>query len=94
MTEPSRELARAARRFADANTDRLAEIPQDRDFFATVTTVVTGAGPGGNALVKVTWRGVELTVRSYNAAYTPDAGHRVRCSLVDNQLVIEGRYIN
>lgn len=94
MTELSRALGRAARRNADAQTARLAELPQDRFFFATVSTVTPGAGPGGNALVKVTWRLGEYTARSYNAAYTPDVGHRVKCHLVDNQLTIEGRYIN
>jgi len=94
VTELSRALGRAARRNADAQSARLAELPAVRQFFATVTTVTPGAGPGGNALVTVTWRAAELTVAAYNAAYTPDVGHRVRCSLVDNQLVIEGRYIN
>lgn len=94
MIDLSRELARTAREFADSQSERIADVPAVRDFFATVTAVTIGGGPGGNALVKVTWRAVELTAASYNAAYTPVVGHRVRCSLIDNQLVIEGRYIN
>ena len=95
MTELSRALGRAARRNADAQTARLAEIPAVPQFFATITTVTAGAGPGGNALVKVTWRAAELTVASYNGAYTPVLGHRVKCSIVRSQLVIDGGpYIN
>ena len=91
MTGP---LGAVTRAFADGLSDRLAEIPATRSFFATVSTATAGAGPGGNYLVKVTWRGVEMTARSYNAAYTPAVGHRVLCQIIDNQLIVEGRYIN
>lgn len=84
----SREIARAAGRLADQQSDRLADVPTTRAVIATVTTVTAGAAPGGNALVKVTWRGQELTAASYLASYTPSVGQRVLCLLIDNQLIV------
>jgi hypothetical protein len=90
----SRQLEQAARAFADSNKARITAIPTDRDFFADVQTVTAGAGPGGNALVTVSYRGTTLTAASYNAAYTPVVGDRVLCGLIADQLIVKGRYIN
>lgn len=89
----NRELATAARRFADANTARIAEVPSERLIVATVTDVAAGAAPDGNALVTVTWRGSPCSVSGYLASYTPAEGHRVVCAYIDNQLIITGRVI-
>lgn len=88
----SRELNQAVRRFADQNTDRLADQPTVR-FLTTVTAVTAGGASDGNALVKVTWRGAELTVNGYAASYTPVVGHRVVCDYIDNQPIIAYRVV-
>lgn len=90
----SRELARASRRFADQNTDRIAELPQGKPFMATVTDVVEGVSPGGWALITVSWRGETYRANGYADNYTPVVGHRVRCELVDNQLLVNYRILS
>lgn len=88
-----RQLASAVRRFADANSAKIADRPTEH-FWTTVTYVEPGAGPGGNALVKVDWRGSELTVAAYAASYTPAVGHRVKCDVISDQISIAYRGIN
>lgn len=83
-----RNVRRAAFRLADQQAARLAELPSLRAVIATVATVTAGASPGGNALVTVIWRGVELTAAGYLASYTPAVGDRVECHLIDNQLIV------
>jgi len=81
----NRDLALAARRFADAQSDRLAAVPASRLFRATVSDVIPGGAADGNALVRVLWRGAEFDVADYPDSYTPAVNHRVLCALVDNQ---------
>jgi hypothetical protein len=83
-----------ARRFADAQSDRLAGMESSSTYFVTVASVTAGAASDGNALVTVTWRGNTVAVQGYYASYTPAVGHRVEVGLTtDNQLVIRGRVI-
>lgn len=89
----SRELQRAVRQSADANSAKIAARPTTQ-FWTTVTTVVPGGGRGGNALVKIEWRGSELEVAAYAASYTPAVGHRVLCDVVSDQISIAYRGIN
>lgn len=80
MTDLSRELAQAARRDADEQSARLAEIPRSR--FVNVT--VASLSP-----TKVTWRGASVPISGKNFDYTPVVGHRVLCGMDDSdQLVI------
>lgn len=90
---PTARLQAAARRLADQNSRRLADVPAARMFRATITDVVAGAGGGGGARVTVTWRGAEVTIADYPDSYTPALGHRVLCALVDNQASILHRGI-
>lgn len=91
--QPSRALATAVRRFADANSTAIKEAKATGRFVATVAVVTAGAASDGNALVSVTWRGALVTVEGYAASYTPIAGHRVVCDLIKNQLFIAYRII-
>ena len=94
MSDPSGELAEAARAFADSHSQRLADIPAARMFKATVTTVTPGAAADGHALVKVTMRDREMPVNDYPDTYTPGVGDRVRCAFdQDNELTILHRCI-
>ena len=88
----SRQVIRAARRNADQQTARLAEIPSVRMLRATVASVAPGGAGDGNAKVWVTWRG-EVLEATYGAHYTPVVGHRVLCVIVDNQLEIVQRTV-
>jgi hypothetical protein len=81
-------LARWARKLADQQSARLANVPSSRLLRATVTTVTPGGAGDGNAKVSVTWRGEVLEVADYPDSYTPVNGHRVLCALVDSQLSI------
>lgn len=89
----NRELAAAARRFADATSARIADAPGARQIIATVSTVTAGAASDGNALVTVSWRGVDITAAGFAASYTPIVGHRVVCDLIDNQLIVAYRIV-
>lgn len=90
----NRELATAARQFADANSARIsAAASPSREVIATVNTVTAGAASDGNAAVTVLWRGSVCAVSGYLASYTPAVGHRVVCAYIDNQLIITGRII-
>lgn len=84
----TRALDAAARRFADAQTGRIAELPTDGKIVATVAAVTAGAAADGNAAVTVTWRAGTYRVKGYNRTYTPVVGHRVVCDLIDGQLLI------
>lgn len=88
----SRELDRAARQFADASSAKIADRPTEA-FFSTVLTVAAGAARDGNAVVTVEWRGGSCKASSYSASYTPVVGHRVKCSVISDQIHIDGRAI-
>jgi len=90
----SRQAARAARKFADQQSSKIADLPDGTHARAQVTTVTpAGAADGVAALVKVTWRGNEVTVSDYPDSYTPALNHPVLCVLVDGQLSILHRAI-
>ena len=92
MTSPSRLLRQAARRFADANSDRFNDLAPARLVVAEVVTVTAGAAVGGGPETWVRWRGSTVLTAGKNAAYTPVVGHTVRCSLhPDGQLFIDYR---
>lgn len=80
MTAP--DVSRAARRFADRQSERLAEVAPPPQFVATVTAT---------SPLSVSWRGRVLPVAGRNAAYTPAVGHRVKCVLLSDQLLIDYR---
>lgn len=88
MTGPSRPVARAARRLAEQQSDRFADVPASRRVVVSITAVTAGGAADGNALVKVKWRDKELTCKGYNRSYTPVVGHRVVCDVIDDQLLI------
>lgn len=74
-----RELATAARRFADANSERLADAARTGTVLATVASV----GP-----LQVTWRGGTVPAAGYGSTYTPAVGHRVICAITDDDQLI------
>lgn len=84
----------AVRRFADANTARIAAATSNsRQIIASIVTVTAGAASDGNAKVQVSWRGTVCTANGYAASYTPVVGHRVVCDFTDSQLIIAYRII-
>lgn len=89
----TRRLELATRRFADRTSDRFADLPTTRLVIATIATVTAGAASDGNALVTLSWRGGTVTAAGYAAAYTPVVGHRVHCSLIDDQLFVDYRIV-
>lgn len=91
MTEPSRRVQRAARRLADQQTARVADVPSTRLLIASVATVTAAAGTDGGAVVTVRWRGDEVTAAAYLTSQAPVVDMRCLCALVDNQLIILGR---
>lgn len=93
MPPPSRLVQQAARRFADLQSERLASVGQSRQIIATVTAVAAGNAEDGNATVVVTWRGDTYEAAGYFSTYTPAVGHRVKCSLIGDQLIVEDRII-
>jgi hypothetical protein len=90
LEERWRRLRRAARADADTQTDQIAQVDNGTRVVATVSTVVpAGAGDGINNLVKVTWRGGEVTAAGWNASQTFVQGQRVMCDLTsDHQLFV------
>jgi hypothetical protein len=87
---PSRELHRAARKFADRNSERIHVARTDNGLrIGTIASVTGGAASDGLAVVTVTVRGQETTAAGYNVSYTPVVGQRVRCSIVDQQLFVD-----
>ena len=76
-----RELARIARRFADQQSGRIADLPGLQGVIATVTAV-------SGSTVTLSWRGGSLTATATCAAYTPAANDRVLCLLIDSQLIV------
>lgn len=93
MAPRSHRFMQAARRGADRTHEWIAAAAETPLVVATVSTVTAGGASDGAALVKVTWRGVEVTVAGYPDTYTPAEGHRVRCSFVGPQLFIDFRII-
>lgn len=89
----SRRLQRQVLRTTDQSSDRIRAAETPPMFFATVTSISAGAAADGNALVAISYRGSETTVAGYAASYTPGVGHRVKCSTVDHQVVIDERII-
>lgn len=79
----NRQLAAAARRLADQQTDRLAQRPTEK-FIATVTAT---------SPLTVSWRGSSVVARGRHASYTPGVGDRVSCALIDNQVIVENRIV-
>lgn len=80
----SRELAAIARRFADANSDRLSDAARTGNVVATVASL--------NPLT-VNWRGGHVAAY-YLASYTPQVGHTVSCLITDdNQLIVQGHIL-
>lgn len=79
----NRRLAAAARKFADQQTDRLAQRPTEQ-FIATVTST---------SPLTVSWRGSSLTANGRHASYTPGVGDRVSCSLIDSQVIVQNRIV-
>lgn len=89
----NRDIARVARRNADQQSQRI-NVAGARPVIATVTTATAGGSHDGTAyLVKVTWRGLEVTAAGYAASYTPAVNHRVMCAFVDNQLIVLCRIV-
>lgn len=78
----SRELAQASRRFADKQSDRLADLPGLRGTFLTISSVTGG--------VFVSWRGGDYQVAKVLPSYTPGVGDRVLVLIIDDQLVVVG----
>lgn len=76
----SREVARAARRWADQSTDRAAERPPEH-FMAKVLAV---------SPLTVKWRGsVNPLPARRHASYTPAVNDWVTCKTIDGQIVVE-----
>lgn len=90
-----RELAAQARRSADANSARLREMAASGDRLILTVSSVTAAGAadGVHATVAVLWRDEPITVSGYNENYTPGVGHRVKCDVVKDQLLIDYRIV-
>lgn len=78
----NQQIARLARRNADQQTARLADLPTGRLFLATVTVT---------APLTVSWRGRQFTAAGAFTSYTPAITDRVLCALVDNQPVVLGQ---
>lgn len=66
----SRNLAQAARRLADQQSDRIAALPNTQVLFLTVSAL---------APVTVSWRGGDVVANAVGASYTPGVGDRVIC---------------
>lgn len=82
---PSREMERAARRLADQQLDRAAEMPDGRDLIVTVTV----ASP-----LTVSWDGEDKVAFRRCASYaSPAVGDRVWCRLIHNQLIAVDKLI-
>jgi hypothetical protein len=88
LEERWRRLRRAARADADTQTEQIAAVPDDRRVLAEISTIVpAGASDGITNLIKVTWRGGEVTCAGWNAAQTFAEGQWVMCDLLgDHQL--------
>lgn len=78
----SRELAQATRRFADGQSDRLADVPSVRAVLLSVTSTAGG--------LFLSWRGATVQATPC-ASYTPGVGDWVLCLLVDDQLIAVDR---
>lgn len=79
MPDLSRDVAKAARDWADQQTSALTSLPAGL-YVATVATT---------SPLAVSWRLREVLAAGKDANYTPTVGDRVRCSVVDDQLFID-----
>ena len=80
MAELSHEVAKAAREWADQQTTAISSLPPGQ-YMATVD---------GTSPLTVSWRNRALLgVAGKNANYTPTIGDRVKCSVIDDQLLID-----
>jgi hypothetical protein len=79
----NRDLARAARRLADQQTARIADLPRD-SFYADVVTV---------APLVILWRSGTYEATGHHASYTPSIGDRVECHLVSDQLCVRDKIV-
>lgn len=94
MTSPVAALRQKVHRFADQQSQRIADAAaMPVVFFATITTVTAGGARDGNALVKVTWFGRENRVNGYVNTYTPVVNDRVVCAYDGVQVVVLGKVI-
>lgn len=80
----SRELDRAARQWADQQTDRLSEVPSVRAVYVSITSITGG--------VFFEWRTGTYQAAAVNVAYTPAVGDRVLVLMIDNQPSIVGKF--
>lgn len=78
----SREVARAARRWADQHTSRLSEIPGLRGTYVTITSITGG--------VFFEWKTGTYQAAKVLPSYTPGVGDRVLMLMIDNQPTIVG----
>lgn len=76
----SRELARAARRFADQQSSRFEALPLAQRLVLTVSAT---------SPLTVSWRGKDVPTKGANVATTLAVGDRVVCDLIDGQLIVD-----
>lgn len=79
MADVSRDVAKAAREWADQQTTAITSLPAGMYVLTVAAT----------APLSVSWRNRTVLVAGKNAAYTPTVADRVRCSVVDDQLFID-----
>lgn len=73
-------VARTARKLADQQSARLADLPTGEPFYADITAVTP--------TLTVLWRGGTYAATGSHASYTPTIGDRVECHLVRSQLCV------
>ena len=88
-TPLSREVLRAARRFADSQSARLAAGPEVRTIATVAAVTPAGAPDGVSPLITVTWRGATVTPLGWNRSQTFAPGDRVVCDVIGDQLFID-----
>lgn len=79
MADLSRAVAKAAREWADLQTETFADLPSG---LYVATVAVTSP-------LSVSWRNRQVLVAGKNVNYTPTVGDRVHCSVIDDQLFID-----
>lgn len=79
MADVSRDVAKAAREWADQQTTAITSLPAGMYVLNVAAT----------SPLSVSWRNRTVLVAGKNAAYTPVVADRVRCSVVDDQLFID-----
>lgn len=75
----NRLLDQAARAFADQATQQLRDIPSVRAVVLSVTSTTGG--------LFLSWRGATVSAKRC-ASFTPAAGDRVLCLVVQDQIVV------